>query len=122
MKKPLTKGLMIFVILLGLSAALSVIAGELLPLKQGHYVKKGVPCGDTHSVNIITYNGSGLNSAHIAGEITHVIHKGNVYHITQKVAENGVEVKELQHDTIIIKSRTSFSYGLGGDVYRWCSD
>ena len=117
--------LLALIVLAAFDAAQLVNAADKLPLKQGLYVREGVPCDTAPNADIINYWGEGLGSAHELGTIIKMRKKGNIYYISEKIqglGGVGGEGTYIEKSTIIIKSRTSFVYGDGGDTYRWCSD
>jgi hypothetical protein len=135
MKSAAVKVLMIFAVLSALCAAQTLSAADKLPLKQGLYVREGVPCESAPNADIINFWGDGLGSAHVFGTITHMRKNGNVYNITQKMeglGGVGGEGTYIEKSTIIIKSRMSFAFPNDKDeekrtkkketLYRWCSD
>jgi hypothetical protein len=99
----------------------SVIAADMLPLKQGIYVPVGTACKGAPNSEIVNYWGGNSSIGYAQAECTikKLAKKGSVFTLTD-------ECKDIQSgDAIVggptvvkVSSRTTFA--MGGHNYRYC--
>ena len=99
----------------------SVVAADMLPLKQGIYVPLATPCKGAPNSAIVNYWGGKSSIGYPQAECTikKLSSKGSVFTVTD-------QCKDIQSGDVIvggptvlqISSRTSFA--MGGIKYRYC--
>lgn len=101
---------------------------EVLPLEIGMYVRSTVKCEDASNADILSYNGNGINSAHIVCEIKNAKKHGNTFNLTEKCEGDGGmggNAKFTQRSTIKITGRVLFSLSneyVKSEEYRYCGN
>lgn len=99
----------------------SVLAADMLPLKQGIYVPANRPCKGASNAEIVNYWGgnSSFGSSQASCKIGKMTSKGKVFTITDKCADirGGGEI--VGGPTVVtITNPTSFIRN--GETYRYC--
>jgi hypothetical protein len=136
MKSVVARLVIAVITLAALGAGPAAGADKPLPLKEGRYVLKDVPCDRGISADTLHYylgdnNNYCIGVPHGEWEITKVRNKGNVYYVTVRSIYKGVEGILAEHKTILVKSSTSFSvYNYPSApkgkkkprIFRWCND
>lgn len=99
----------------------SLLAADMLPLKQGLYVPVSRACKGAPNSDIVNYWGgkSSIGAAQAECTVRKMGKKGNVYtlHDVCKDIQSG-DVIEGGPTVVTVKSPTSFA--MGGTTYRWC--
>ena len=107
--------------LIAAAVSASVLAADMLPLKQGIYVPVNRPCKGASNAEIVNYWGgnASLGSARVTCTIVKVTQKGNVYTINDKCGDiqGGGEIAGGP-TVVTITSPTHFTRT--GESYRYC--
>lgn len=102
-------------------ASTSALAADLLPLRNGIYVPRTVPCKGASNADIVNYWGgkSGIGVAQAECTIKKVTKKGNVYTFTDECRDiQSGELIEGGQTILTVRSATSFD--MFGTSYRYC--
>lgn len=99
----------------------SVIAADMLPLKQGIYVPQGRACKGAPNSEIVNYWGgrSSIGYAQAECTIKKLAKKGSVFTLTD-------ECKDIQSGDLIVggptvvKVSSQTGFAMGGRNYRYC--
>lgn len=99
----------------------SLLAADMLPLKQGIYVPVGRACRGAPNSDIVNYWGgkSSIGVAQAECTIAKLTRKGNVFTLRDvcKDIQSG-DVSEGGPTVVTVRSPLSFA--MSGVTYRWC--
>jgi hypothetical protein len=115
-----------FAPLVGLFAATSLAAADLIPLKNGIFVPAASRCKGASRAEMVNYWGgkTSIGSGMAGCEIRTIRHKGNVYTYTDVCTDvaSGEKIDGSDPTTLTVLSPISFRMGLGKDasLYKYC--
>jgi hypothetical protein len=115
-----------FAPLVGLLAATSLSAADLIPLKNGIFVPAASRCKGASRAEMVNYWGgkTSIGSGMADCQIKRITHKGNVYTYTDTCTDvaSGETINGNDPTTLIVLSPISFRMGVGKDsgLYKYC--
>ena len=108
-----------------------IIAGELIPLRQGIYVREPDKCSDFSLASMTIFDGHGFQGGHTTAKITDIRKNGNMYYTTERVKFTDPGSKPYTRKMkVTVINKTTFSLSdiwnegqppyLKTETYHWC--
>ena len=108
------------ILALALLMPAQAMARDMLPLRQGIFVREDVSCRRASHATSLAFWGNELNGQREIGRILKVRRSGQNHVVDLAISAEG-GAPDRQSWTLRIRGKERFSFvGNGGETYRWC--